>query len=368
LRVFSRGVEDLLRRLDVFKPRVFDVVVMPDFFLDRFVLWDGSVEHFSESVFEVIDRKGGSIDNVAQTEFRGGNAVNTAAALAVLGVNVFPIICTSKLGLNLLKLYLQSFNIDLSYVKVGENASITTALEFTYGKEKRNVMLRDLGSLEKFSPTSLLAEDFALLEKADYVCVFNWAGTRKYGTELAETVFRYVKTKGKGKSYYDTADPLPNKQKIPELIEKVLFGHDLVDVLSLNENEAITYTKYVASKEFRELQKQHMPMSALAKECAKILAQKLSRRIDLHTTAYSATFIKNKSVVVPAFKVKALRATGAGDAWNAGNIYADANGFSDDLRLMFANAVAAYYLSSPSGEHPSLSQLRMFLQQFLNVD
>ncbi len=365
LKFLSQKVEELLSRLSKLKPRQFNVVVMPDFFLDRFVSWNGDLRRFSRSILEVAKRKGGSIDNVTQVEFRGGNAVNTTAALAILGVNVFPIVYTSKLGFNLLKMHLQPLNVDLSYVKVNGNVSITTALEFSHKNEKINVMLRDLGSLEKFGPNDLREKDFALLEQTDYVCVFNWAGTRNHGTELAKAVFHHVKTKGMGKTYYDTADPLPNKLEIPRLVKEILLRPNLIDVLSLNENEAITYAKQVAPKQTAKLQQRHKSMTITANECTKILAGKLASRIDLHTTTYSATFMKNKKIVVPAFKVKVLRATGAGDAWNAGNIYADANDFPFDLRLTFANAVAAYYLSSPTGEHPQVHQLRRFLETSL---
>jgi len=361
-----QNMEKLLSHLNKFKPKTFSVALMPDFFFDRFVSWNGDAKEFSSHILEVAKRKGGSIDNVMQMDFRGGNAVNTASALVLLGVNVFPLVCTNKFGLNLLKLLLQPPHIDLTHVKMMDKASVTTALEFTYGKEKRNIMLRDLGSLEKFGPANISEKDFALVKKVDYVCVFNWAGTRRYGTELAETVFRHVKTRGKGKTYYDTADPLSNKPKILKLVKEVLLYPNLIDILSLNENEAITYSKHVAPKETNKLQKQHKTMPTLAKECAKILAQRLTSRIDLHTTTYSATFTKNRYTIVPAFKVKTLRATGAGDAWNAGNIYADENIFSDDLRLTFANVVAAYYLSSPTGEHPQLLQLQEFLRQALS--
>ncbi|MFQ6068261.1 MAG: carbohydrate kinase family protein [Candidatus Bathyarchaeia archaeon] len=366
MKGLSQKVEKLLNWLNRFKPKPFNVAVMPDFFLDRFVLWNGDFREFYRNLHEVAKRKGGSIDNVVQIEFRGGNAVNTAAALAVLGVNVFPIVYTDKFGLNILKFYLKPLNIDLSYVKINDKMSVTTALEFSHGKEKRNVMLRDLGALRKFRPSNLTKKDFALLQKTDYICVFNWAGTRRHGTELAQTVFRYVKAMGRGKTYYDTADPLSNKPKIPELVEKVLLCQNLIDVLSLNENEAITYAKYVAPEQTDKLRKQHKSIPAFAKECAKLLAQRLTSRIDLHATTYSATFSKKEETIVPAFKVEALRATGAGDAWNAGNIYADANNFPADERLTFANAVAAYYLSSPNCEHPRLLQIRKFLQKALN--
>jgi sugar/nucleoside kinase (ribokinase family) len=98
-------------------------------------------------------------------------------------------------------------------------------------------------------------------------------------------------------------------------------------------------------------------------ESARILASHLSARIDLHTTSFSATFTKKDEIIVSAFKVPALRATGAGDAWNAGNIIGDACGLSDGGRLALANAVAAYYISSPDGTHPTRKQLIKFCEK-----
>ena len=80
-------------------------------------------------------------------------------------------------------------SLDTSYIKSCGKASITTALEFKSQQEKTNVMLRDLGSLADFSPENLTERDYDLIEKADYTCLFNWAGTLKYGTALAESVF-----------------------------------------------------------------------------------------------------------------------------------------------------------------------------------
>jgi sugar/nucleoside kinase (ribokinase family) len=69
--------------------------------------------------------------------------------------------------------------------------------------------------------------------------------------------------------------------------------------------------------------------------------------------------------VAPTFKVNVLRATGAGDAWTAGNILGDWNGLSDEARLRFANAVSACYLSDSEGKHPSWSKLASFLKNNL---
>ena len=169
------------------------VVVMPDFFLDRIVSIDCDVERFSSMLSSVATRKGGSIDGIPQVDIIGGNAVNTASALAALGAKVTPIVCTGKIGLQQTKLLLGQYGIDCSHIKINEKTSVTTALEFNTGNEKRNVMLRDVGSLTDFGPSDLDKSDCELIENADYVCLFNWAGTRKFGTKLAETVFSRTK-------------------------------------------------------------------------------------------------------------------------------------------------------------------------------
>jgi sugar/nucleoside kinase (ribokinase family) len=337
--------------------KAINVVVMPDFFIDRFITIDTSPEQFFETVMSVVERKGGSIDGISQKEFRGGNALNTAAALASLNVKVTPIVCTDKLGLQLIKFYVKSPNINLSHIKIVDKPSITTAIELKTGHGKANVMLRDVGSLKDFGPKNLDEKDFEAIEEADCTCVFNWAGTRKYGTELAETVFRHAKTKGKGITYYDTADPTSNRRKAKKLLGKVLQG-DLVDVLSLNENEAVFYASLLKCK--AEKSKKGLKFEELAKESAKLLASHLKARIDLHTTDFSATFNGKSETVVPAFNVPVLRATGAGDAWNAGNILGTVHRLPDSIRLTLANAVAAYYISNSEGKHPTRKALIKF--------
>jgi sugar/nucleoside kinase (ribokinase family) len=350
--------DELLRFLKETQKKI-GVVVMPDFFYDRLINLDYDAASFSSSIMDITERKGGSIDGIAQIDIRGGNAVNTASALAALGVNVTPIVCTNKLGLQQIKFYLGKHRVNLSHVKIAEKASLTTALEFKVENGKANVMLRDLGALANFGPSDLTDRDYALIDNADYVCVFNWAGTKRYGTAFAETVFCRVKTQGKGKTYYDTADPTPNRDKILELMQRVLKTSQ-VDVLSLNENEAICYAAMLNAEISGNQKKRRF--DELAMEAAIVLAKHLPARIDLHTTVFSATFTKKTEVVVPTFKVKTLRATGAGDAWNAGNIIGDANALSDECRLALANAVSAYYLSDLHGAHPTRRKLVKFIE------
>lgn len=329
---------------------------MPDFFLDRLVSLRSDPKTFFGEVAKVAERKGGAIDNVVQAELAGGNAINTALALAALGLNVIPIVCTSKLGMQLIRFYLKGRNVNLSHVKLFRDASITTALEFQAEGKSVNIMLREVGSLAQFGMQHLSSDDLEAIDNADYVCVFNWAGTRSFGTELAEGVFHRAKTSGMGKTYYDTADPTPNESEIPRLVNSILRSSD-VDILSLNENEAVCYASCVG----RHVDDAGSPLDERAKKAAKTLAAHVHARVDLHTTGFSATFEGNRETVVPAFKVPVLRATGAGDAWNAGNMLADAHQLSDGCRLALANAVAASYISSPTATHATLGQLKRFL-------
>jgi sugar/nucleoside kinase (ribokinase family) len=134
-----------------------------------------------------------------------------------------------------------------------------------------------------------------------------------------------------------------------------------VDILSVNENEAVTFASLLSSEISKQRKK--IEFNELALLSAQVLAKNLKARIDLHTTTFSLTVKVEGAVFVPAFKVKPLRATGAGDAWDAGNLIGDANGLSDECRLTLANAVSACYLSDPEGVHPTRQKLAKFLRK-----
>ena len=75
------------------------------------------------------------------------------------------------------------------------------------------------------------------------------------------------------------------------------------------------------------------------------------------------TYYKDKETEkIPTFNVEPIRLTGAGDAWNSGDILAELLHLPDAQRLMLANAVAAYYISHPAGAHASREKLAEFLQ------
>lgn len=245
----------------------------------------------------------------------------------------------------------------MSCVKSDGKLAFTVALEALRNGRKVNVMLGDPGSVANFRFEDLTKRDLSLIKVADFVCVFNWNQNR-YGTELAQKVFEFVGVKGKGKRFFDAGDPSSRKDEIGELMERVL-KRGIVDILSLNENEAAWLASYFnQSIRGRRIERPEV----LAKECARILYEELKVIIDLHTADYSLSIVDGKEYLAPTFEVEARRITGAGDAWNAADIYAYAAGMPHFHRLYFANAYAARYISNPNGQHPRKEEVVDFLK------
>jgi sugar/nucleoside kinase (ribokinase family) len=315
------------------KPKV---VVMPHFCVDALLRYDGDHESFMRD-FENIATHGGNIPTMNVLS-RGGKAANCASALASIGADVYLIARTNELGYILLE-HLLGRNVDLSHVsKEGELAS-TVAIEL----KEVNVMLSYAGSLSNFGPDCLTGKDEALIRDAEIVCMSDWA-LNAMGTELVRHVFHIAD----GKTFFDPGDSsFRRENEIKDMMTEVLKS-GLVDVLSVNEDEIIRYATEISSVDS-------------ISDAASIL--KGMTRVDLHTKDYVSTFSARKDVSVPTFQCQPLRLTGAGDAWDAGDIYGDAIGLDDAQRLMLANAVAAYYISSPQGEHPTRTDLIEFLEE-----
>jgi sugar/nucleoside kinase (ribokinase family) len=340
-------LDELIRELSLprAEPRV---LALPDFFLDVIVTYGAELARFISDVEEAAGRGGGSLSFKSHRLMRGGNAANTASALAMLGAKVRLATRTSKLGLKLLRLLLPS-SVDLSLARGDGDLSTTVALEVEVGGRLCNIMISDPGSLADYGPEDLAHGIHEAIASSSHVCIFNWASNRR-GTQLAEAVLREAKEAGGAKTFMDTSDPSKRAEEIPDLIRRV-FKRDLLDALSVNENEVRLYAKHVVSEDLSD------PL-----KCAEALHRELGLRVDLHTASYSATLEGGELHLAPSFNVKPLRATGAGDAWNAGDIYGWSIGLRPRLRLLLANAVAAYYISSPNASHPTKPQVADFLR------
>jgi sugar/nucleoside kinase (ribokinase family) len=328
-----------LQGLDRKEISTFHVVMLPDFFVDHFVSLD-TVEKTCNAVKTVAAQGGGNLSGIAQRITQGGNAANTALALARLGIRAHLICRSDPLGMHLLQYFLGNSGVDLSGVKTDGNLAITTALEFE--EHHANIMIGDPGSVATFTFELLNDHDRELITSADLVGVTNWNLNRS-GTDLACKVFELAKKQGV-RTFFDSGDPSPRLHDIPELINKVLTNPQL-DIFGLNENELRYYSN--SSPKTQE----EMINAGL------LLKKKIPARIDLHTSLFSSS-IWDTFIVIPTMSLSIVyRSTGAGDAWNAANLFADLLGFADDERLLFANIFAGYYISSTDGVHSTIDML-----------
>jgi ribokinase len=335
----------LARRLEDVRPATYHVVTLPDFFLDHFVRvppWERAMPLWKA----VHGQGGGNVLTPHQHFQAGGNAANTALALARLGVATHLVTRTNEFGRAVLEGSLGRAGVDLRHVRTDGSLSVTTALEF---QEERpaNVMLSDPGSLAEYGPESLDANDWTLLEAADLALLANWSQNRR-GTALLEEVARACRRAGT-LTMLDTGDPSHRREDLAELRERVLPLAEL-DVFAMNENEL----RHLTGKALAEGAEERAAARALA-------AQRGGNALDLHTARFAATHGPKGSAEVPTFRVAPLRVTGAGDAWNAGNILGHLADLAPAERLLLANAVAGLYVSGRDALAPTLADVARFL-------
>jgi len=326
----------------------FKVVAMPDFFLDYILAFPGKLDQMTGAMVDVAGRGGGNLLGWKHLIGRGGNASNFSAQLSKLGVTVVPVIETDEFGRIALAQFLK--DVDLSHVTTTGSLSRTLALEAEHIGRRVNIMASDPGSLSSFGPEKLAEKDRELIRHADFVCVFNWNQNLK-GTELAEEVFQTAKNEGRGVTFFDPGDPTSRASEIPRLNEKVL-SKGLVDVLSVNENELTQLASAVSAATDGFEGEEENPLF----QAASVFSM-LGSRVDLHTPTFSATFIDGQRERVLCAGTTPLKVTGAGDAWNAGDIFAQGIGLSHKERLVFANATAAAYMRKPDLEPCSLAEI-----------
>jgi sugar/nucleoside kinase (ribokinase family) len=326
----------------------FKVVAMPDFYLDYVLAYPGKLDEMASAMVDVAGRGGGNLLGWKHMVGRGGNASNFSAQLSNLDVNVVPIIETDEFG----KLAVAHFlkGADLSHVTSTGSVSRTLAFEAEHSGRRVNIMASDPGSLSSFGPEKLNENDKELIREADFVCVFNWNQNLK-GTDLAEQVFQIAKNRGKALTFFDPGDPSSRAHEIPGLNDRVLTK-GLVDVLSVNENEL----KQLADAVRKETGGIEGEEANMLFEAASVFSM-LGIRVDLHTAGFSATFVDGQRERVVCASATPLKVTGAGDSWNAGDIFAQGMGLEHRERLVFANATAAAYMRRPDLEPCSLAEI-----------
>jgi ribokinase len=321
------------------------IVVMPDFFVDRIIRLE-SKERLLQMLSEKAQRGGGSVRGISTADVKGGNAVNTAYALAKLGAKVTLFTVADEVGAAILRQAFAKFGdkVDL-HILPGKHG-LTTSFEFLQDNSLVNVMVSDIQDNADFGPMRLSAEkDRAALEAADGVIVVNWASNMK-GTELAEFAFKH------SPAAFHMIDPADIEARKDEFRDSLARLSTVTDCLSINENECDLLAESMGLGDL--LGSSYGPNEN--KHAAKTLAEKLGMSVDLHTKAGAAWSNGKEIAFAHSVKVEAKTITGAGDVWDAADMLGHLTGLEPEERLLFANCCASLFVRDPKGEPPDMNR------------
>lgn len=309
------------------------VVVMPDVYVDVLVPcppWESTQQQLAR----IAQRGGGNLPVPPITFKLGGNAFNLSIALARLGANVKLIARTNALGYGLLQRAARDSPLSLDHVEVVSDMASTVSLEC----RDANLMLSHAGPVASFGPEALTNSARDALQDADAVAVVNWAQNAR-GNELLRDVCKQL-AGCPAFLFVDTADPRHRAQARTELLSDPSLWHR-VNAWGLNENELLAF----------------MPEADDLISAALQLSSTLGVRLDLHTRRWAASITTTEMTKELAESTPGLRKTGAGDAWNAGNLAGQLLSFSARKRLQLAHRVATAYVTDTEGLPPRAAHL-----------
>ncbi len=348
------GLAGLIQSTELNLRDMGSIAIMPDYFVDRFVRID-SIEGLVEAIMKKSSESGGgSIRGVKQTETKGGNAVNTAYALGKFGANVNLLAIADSLpAMALLSAFKQFPNVAVEIAR--GPAGYTIAFEFVKQGKHVNVMVSEAGGIADFDGSEIPRKYWQAISNSKIVCVLNW-GSDSHGTELCETVFKFSKERDL-LTFMDPADPAELSHKLPELKKKV-FDAGLLDVLSLNENEARIFSKGLSNYDLPQYYDDNDLERAI-----KSLSEMTGGTVDLHTRTVGLSCRSGECTKVKCYNVLQKTITGAGDVWDAAELIGYLSLWRSTERLQFANAAAGLYVSRESAEPPSISEILEFVRK-----
>jgi ribokinase len=329
------------------KVRKLRVSVLPDFFLDRIISVPSLTGLFLEAKVKAT-AGGGNLRGYSQTEIRGGNATNLAFALAALSART-QLFCV---GDALARAATSNRPANLRMRILPGRPGFTVALEFPFKARMVNVMISAVGDLAYFDGSKLDRNAISELRNSDCIALVNWSANRN-GNRLTRRVFSLSRRKAR-LNFLDPADLSGAENRISGL--KKIVDDGLIDVISLNENEARILTNALSVSK--------LPASYRPKDVVRAsteLHDALQVSVDIHTPIGGASTHEGYQAWVQSPGFVRGSVTGAGDVWDAGDVIGHLLRFTTDDRLRFANACAYLYVSSRRARTPSLREVVAFL-------
>ena len=305
---------------------------LADVFIDRIV----KVPDLDKLVTDAKAKSavgGGSIRGIKQTEIVGGNATNIAYALVKFGSETELFAIGDEFTRRLLDLRFQEFdNIKINMLK--GKPGFTIALETDHNNDS-NIMISDVGGIEKFNGIDITTNYLKIIEESDIVIISNWASNLD-GNQLVNEIFSAAKDSIK---LLDFADLSTSTNRLQGLMDN-MKNNKIIDMISLNENECQILGKFLGLKNISAKYTIN-EIKTMATDISSILGT----IIDIHTPIGSCSASNGDVEFVESFPVKPMILTGAGDVWNAIDILGLKKELSTINRLNLANAAAASYIS-----------------------
>jgi len=331
-----------------------NIVVLPDFFLDRIIKINSKDELF-RTITDKTTIGGGSIRGVNTLDVKGGNAVNVAYCLATMGLSVTLFTVADNIGASILRTIFSKFGEKVNLQIENGRQGSTTSFEFHENEgTNANVMVSDVGDNQNFGPEMISAQsDLEIINSAKGIVLTNWASNFR-GTDLANYLFT---NSPNAFHFLDPADIETRKEEFRDTLKNL---NNTLDVLSINENECTSLIKACnldskLSLDFEE--------TGNIKQAAKLLSFEFGLEIDLHTRIGGAWSDGKDIQFVKSFDVVPKKLTGSGDCWDAADILGHLSHLDANERLMFSNAYASLYVSRSDFEPPTIDDAVDFAQK-----
>ncbi|MFX0124311.1 MAG: PfkB family carbohydrate kinase [Candidatus Hodarchaeota archaeon] len=305
------------------------MTVLPDFYLDIIIDPAMSYDKLKHEMETVYSRGGGNILGPKTQFIAGGNGGNVAKTLGGLGVPTIFLCETSQLGKQLVEFYLHPLGVKTLVSTTGEMAS-SVILEIPYGSNKHNVMFCASGSVAEFSSEKLTPEQWRALKESHVIAVTN---AQNFQMEnLVETILQEVPPSVVVS--VDFSDLTPHLQRIEGFRHRIL-EHPTKAPSFITGNET----------EFQLLA--HKPNLTPEEAIQHLSITYPNILFGLHMAKKAEIWKDGEQLAkTPCFNISVLKATGAGDSWHAGFLTGWQLGLSIPETTVFANAVAAYQLST----------------------
>jgi ribokinase len=327
-----------------------NVVVLPDFFLDRFIKINSI-----DDLFRMINSKttigGGSIRGINTFDVKGGNAVNVAYCLATMGLSVTLFTVADNIGASILRSIFSKFGRRINLIiKNGKHGSTTS---FEFRENDANVMISDVGDNKNFGPELIsLPSDFEIIKSAKSIVLTNWGSNIK-GTDLVSHLFT---NSPKSFHFLDPADIETRKEEFRDALKKLSYA---IDVLSINQNEC---TSLLKACNLESRLSMNLNVIENVKVAVKILSAEFGLKIDLHTRIGAAWSDGKEVVFVNSFDTVPKKLTGSGDCWDSADLVGYFVGLDTTERLLFSNAYASLYIGKKEFEPPTIAEAVEFIQ------